>query len=434
VRCLRAENSTAPCARCSHIGAPCVTGTPGHPGRPRKPRLVDDDSRSRNSTARPAAISSSGPSHVAKAQLDGVVGLELAVSNPDVHVPKNTLAHGSQPDLLEALGDSAFFLDSQPTEQSLERSEDILALVDQLSSPPQLHGLPIADDDLDAMLHIRQDSRTALDMNIDPLLGQWAGVFPTSPPLQYVSSASSLMRFREEIVQRIMVLDAYFSDPVQVLQGCKEEHGAEAVNPAALLLKCSNDFIDIIQSFTPATRPMLPKDSYPHNQPVPPNVALTMHMPIEDTISTEIVLLALSGYLALMRLYDSLFHCIYKFLCQMPPESFKSIKVKSVLRVGDISSLQDMPLKTYATGILDVIRDQVRTLERCMGVPSEYCLSGEVAASHAATAQGIFSRADRARLFCAAMALEDVNSRRGNKLYVESIRASIQDSMVFLDD
>lgn len=132
-----------------------------------------------------------------------------------------------------------------------------------------------------------------------------------------------------------------------------------------------------------------------------------------------------------MRLFDSLFHTIYEFICDLPPASFKSVKVKSVLRIGGISTLQDMPLKTYATGILDAIQGQVRTLERCIGIPTEHCLSGEAAAS---ATPGIFSRADRTRLFWAVMEQEDIKSRRGGKSYVESIRASIKDSMRFLDD
>lgn len=93
-----------------------------------------------------------------------------------------------------------------------------------------------------------------------------------------------------------------------------------------------------------------------------------------------------------------------------------------------------MPLKAYAIGILDAIHGQVQTLERWMGIPAEYCLSGEAAASPTAAAPGIFSRADRARLFWAVMAQEDVKPRRGSKSYVTSIRASIKESLAFLDD
>lgn len=258
------------------------------------------------------------------------------------------------------------------------------------------------------------DSSTALDMEIDPLLDHGEGVLPLTPLPQCFSVARSLVGFREEIDQRIASVDEYYSDPSKVLQRCKDEGaGRDVENPAASLLTCSKEFIDIIQGLTPAAQ---------------------LHTQTEDALSTEIVLLALSSYLALVRLFDSLFHRIYKYLCQVPPESYESIKVKSVLRIGGVSSLQDMSLKVYAIGILDAIQGQVQILERCMGIPAEYCLSGEATASPTAAAPGIFSRADRARLFWAVMAQEDVKSRRGSKSYVESIRASIKESMAFLDD
>ncbi|KAJ5656197.1 hypothetical protein N7507_008147 [Penicillium longicatenatum] len=445
VRCLRVENSTAPCARCDHIGARCVTGAPGHPGRPPKQRTVDG----RPAAANPAGVSSPGgagrrhrtstslrevnhvdiyapamagepvpatsaptkaPRYRADMRtswdrwLDGVAASDLAGSKPvQSNPPGNLLAHdGPQPDFWGASDDSAALFGSPSIEQSpAAPGKDILALVDvdQLSGPSQLRGLLSADDEIDAMLDMGQDSSSSvLDMDLGPLL---------DPP------ASSLMRFREDMDQRIAAVDAYYSDPVKVVQGCKEEGaGAEqAENPAALLLTCSTKFIDIIQSLTPA--------------------AGQTHTQSEDALSTEVVLLALSSYLALMRLFDSLFHTIYEFICDLPPASFKSVKVKSVLRIGGISTLQDMPLKTYATGILDAIQGQVRTLERCMGIPTEHCLSGEAAAS---ATPGIFSRSDRTRLFWAVIEQEDVKSRRGGKSYVESIRASIKDSMRFLDD
>lgn len=284
----------------------------------------------------------------------------------------------------------------------------MLCVADQLCSPSsQLQGLLSADDELDAMLHMGRDSSTALDMDIDPLLHHGEVVLPPTPPRsECFSAASSLVGFREEIDQRISRIDAFYAEPSKVLERCKEEGAAEDVeHPAASLIACSRKFIDIIQSLTPA----------------------------ENTLSTEVVLLALSSYLALMRLFDSLFHRIYKHLCQAPRESWQSIKVKSVLRIGGMSSLQDMPLKAYAIGILDAIKGQMRTLERCMGIPAEYCLSGEAPVSPTA-APGILSRPDRAQLFWAVIAQEDVKPRRGTKSYVESIRASIKESLVFLDE
>ena len=286
-------------------------------------------------------------------------------------------------------------------------------MADQLRSPPPIQGLPSTDDELGTILHVGWDFGTALDLvDLDPLLAYhpWTGVVPPPPVPQCTSPASALVRFREDIDQRIMAIDAYYSDPVQVVKGCKEGGAGQDPrdNAAAVLLTFTKDLIDIIQSLTPAGQ---------------------THKQSEDTLSTEIVLLALSGYLSLMRLFDTLFHTIHQFISQLPPESFKPLTVKSVLRIGGVSALQALPLKTYATGIVDAIQGQVMVLERCMGIPAEYCLSGEAAA-----AQGLLSRADRVRLFRVVVEQEDVKARRGGRSYVESIRVNIRESMRFLDD
>lgn len=358
----------------------------------------------------PPAAPSNG--HTLWEQLDDIAVPGLASSKSGLQLPQDPLVQQLQPDFWEALCDSSAFFNSPLVEERPALAEDIADPAGRPSHSSKFQGLVCADE-LNAMLLIRRDSSTAVDLEVDPLLDSWDGVVRPRllPHCLSAGPATSLIRFQEEMDQRIAAVDAYFLDPLKVVQSCKEEQAnqdaasQEAYNPAALLLTCSNQFIDILQSLTPA-----------------------------DGVSTEIALLTLSSYLALMRLFDCLFHTIHKFICQMPPETFKSTTVKSVLRIGGISSLQDMPLKTYATGILDAIQGQVRTLERCMGIPTEYCLSDEMSASPTAAVPGIFSRADRAQLFRLVMAQEDVKSRRGSKLYVESIRANIQESMSFLED
>jgi hypothetical protein len=327
-----------------------------------------------------------------------------------LQTPKEPLAHEPQPEFWVAPGDmSAFFGSPSPSTNPLPNT---LPLAHQLSDSSQLHGLLSAEYEMNAMFHMSGDS--TLGMDLDPLLGYGEGLLLPTPQPRYYNATSTLVRFREEIDQRIATIDAYYSDTNKVLQHCQDGGESQDVeNPAALLLTCSKEFTDIIQGLTPETQ---------------------LHTQAEDALSTEILLLVLSSYLALMRLFDSLFQRIHKYLCQAPLESYQSIKVKSVLRIGGVSALQDMPLKAYAIGILDAIQGQVQILERHMGVPTEYCLSGKAVAPSITAAHGIFSRTDRARLFWTVMAQEDLKSRRGSRSYVESIRASIKESMVFLED
>lgn len=354
----------------------------------------------------------------------------------DLVVPKSTsprevdtLAHEQHPDFWLHVppgdgGSSTFFSSLSPSidmDQSPAPGEKMLSLVDQL------HGLFGGGDELNAMLHMGGDANAnmdMIDMNIDPLLNHKEAVLPPTPMIQSrcFSTAASLVGFRDEIDDRIATIDADYSDHNKILQRCKDENesenaGRDVENPAALLLTCTNKFIQIIQNLTPSD-------------------AAQLQTQTEDALTTELVLLALSGYLALMRLFDSLFHRIHKYLCEVPRETYESIKVKAVLRIGGFASLQDMPLKTYAVGILDAIQCQVKVLERCMGIPAEYCLSSDTAASSTGTGTGprILCRPDQIQLFWTVVAQEDVKSRRGTKSYVESIRASIKESLAFLDD
>lgn len=404
----------APCARCCCIGARCVTSAPGRPGRPRQQRLAGGDSTVRNpraTAASPIDVSSPGRHrtdtvHVeihapvvavapaparalrcradrrtSKDRLNGVEGPDLTVPKSAVYSqpPKDALAHDSQPDIWVAPGDISTFFASPSIDQSPALDEDTLPLADRLSSPSQLQGLLSADDELNAMLHLGGNSGTALDVDVDPLLDHWESDLPPTFPPQGFSAANSLVRFREEIDQRIMTVDAYYSDPsVQNLPCCRDGGAGweDDENPVALLLTCSEELVAIIQSLSPAA---------------------PLHTHTEDALSTEILLLALSGYLALMRLIDSLFHRIYTYLCQVPRKSYASIKVKSVLRVGGVSALQDMPLKAYAAGIVDVIKSQVQIVELCMGIPPEYCLAREAVAvgvANAATEGRFYTRPD----------------------------------------
>ncbi|KAK5691907.1 hypothetical protein LTR97_011078 [Elasticomyces elasticus] len=427
VRCLRAQDSMAPCARCCHIGTRCVTAASGQPGRPPKQRLAN----LKSTAVGPTDVSVPGTHHTPTLRdmghveahalsmadmhtsvdtLHGFADPELAMTQSDVNLrpPTNSFVPESQPDFWAAPGDTSLFFGSPPMGQSPEFQplfgkglahqlphEDNFYQTDPLSYSPQLQGFFTADDELNTMLHMDVYTGTAVGVDISPLLDH--GQTLLAPCF---NATSSLLKFREEIDKHIATIDAYYSDPPKVLQQCKDnDRDQDVENPAALLLTCSKDFIDIVRSLT--------------------------QWQTEDALSTEIVLLVLSSYLALLRLFESLFHRMYTFICQMPPASYKSMKVKSVLRIGAISSLQDMPLKAYATGILDTIKGQVQTLEQCMGVPAECCLSGVAAAS---------STVDRALLFWTVMAQEDVESQRGSKSYVESIRASIKDSMAFFDD
>ncbi|KAI0436081.1 hypothetical protein F4803DRAFT_252475 [Xylaria telfairii] len=455
VRCRRGENNTTPCARCIHAGVRCVTGSPGYPGRPRKPRLVDGVTPG-DPVMTPANVSPPGhgptlrdSGHVqlhtpaagelmlanmptewfdtGTASLNllddlGEVGLELSKST--THPLKDPLLQGGS-DSCTGPGGTSFF--GFPLTEESRTSDSIPTLLEQLSNPSQHQELLNAADSV-GMMYTAENSNDMLD--VDSFIDS-SECLSGPNPVQCLSAAGSLMRFQEKMEQRVSAMSTFFSDSRNVVEGCKEDDSMTmgSDNPVAVVLMCTKEFIDIIQSLTMATRTAA-SDSFTHNQLISPNNAPWIAQ--TESLSTESTLLVLSSYLTLMRLYDSLFHGVYHCLCQQPSENIKSIKVKAVFRIGGISSLQDMPVKAYAMGIIDVIQSQIQTLERCMGIPAAYCLAGEVSASQ--PTRGIFTNGDRARLFHTVMEQDDVKSQRGNKTYVESIRDNIKNSVAIFGD
>ncbi|KAM0668603.1 hypothetical protein ACQRIU_002165 [Beauveria bassiana] len=178
--------------------------------------------------------------------------------------------------------------------------------------------------------YVDETASPALDIDVDPLLDTEEGLLSLARPEQSSTSSapSSLMGFREDMDRRIAMVDIYYSESSKVMQRCKDDDlGQDVENPAAALLTCCKTFVDNIQS-------LLPPDY--------------LYTKTEDGLDTETLLLIMSCYLAMMRLFDSVFHRIYKYLCQASPQAYLPSKVKSVLRIGGLSSLQDIPLKTYA--------------------------------------------------------------------------------------
>lgn len=141
----------------------------------------------------------------------------------------------------------------------------------------------------------------------------------------------------------------------------------------------------------------------------------------------------LSSYVALMKLYSSTFRHAYQSLSQTPPDTIRSLKAKAVLRIGGTSSLQDIPARVHAVGIIEVIRSHIHRLETCLGLPAAYRLSGEVASSSSPQQQsptGMFAYGKRARLFQTVMAQEDLQLDGGTKPFTEEIRENMEKAIV----
>ena len=241
--------------------------------------------------------------------------------------------------------------------------------------------------------------------------------------MSHQSATKMLIQFQERMEQQNLAIAELFSNPRNVFQDCKADASSnmEDTNPIASIVSSTQEFIGISQTLT-AQRGSASSNLVSCNKQISLNAG--------DSLSSETVLLIIASYLSLMKLYESLFHGVYHSFCHVPPEAIKAIKVKGVLRIGGISSLQDVSVHSYATGIIDVLKSQIQALECCIGLPEAYCLSDE-ARSTKSGSDALFARPGRQKLLSIVMEQEDVKWYRNDKSCVQSIRQNMERSLAF---
>ncbi|KAK7957295.1 uncharacterized protein PG986_006517 [Apiospora aurea] len=421
VRCPRAKNSTGgPCPRCVRESTPCVTGSSGVPGRPRKPPLVFDGSLPSSLAAESVEESSPGRSSGLR-QHTGEDDDEEAQHAPGVH------GHPFPADFHTALlgTDDASFFDFTSTTAVDSPALNSFApgnflSLGQRAAPPHPQGPLSASGGLDMIYFAADPSRMHV---VDPFLRSFPCVSSTVP-ISRPSPTGALRDFGEKLERRASATRAFLADPRSTVEKCPEDESFEATateNPIAVLLTCTNEFIAIIQSLTArngSSHVLLPD----HSQLLLPGPTPSLNG-TASPVSTETVLLVLSNYVTLMRLYNSTFHYAHQSLSQMPAEATQSLKVKSVFRIGGISSLQDLPAKLYAKGIFGTIQSHIRSLEDCLGLPPAYCLSGESTTSpqQQSTRGTLFAGEERARLLRSVMAQDDLQLKGEHKSFVHLV-------------
>ncbi|KAK8059121.1 hypothetical protein PG996_009051 [Apiospora saccharicola] len=424
VRCPRAEDSIAPCPRCIRVGEPCVTGSPGRPGRPRKspldgviipngPVVGSGDDSSLESLSTPQ-----DGGDVEAYDTPSVQDEPLSANTSTAWLGADTLDRWTVP------GDPNFFGAISTTTGS-SRSGKFPSL-DHLNNPSQPQGLLGAADNLD-MMYSTEGSNDMLD--VDPFLASFV-CFSDAPPAPAPSAASSLRNLGEKLERQALAAKALFSDPRNIVEKCPEDgsfEGMASENPVAVALACTSELIEIVQSLTLGNGP----DSHSsdvanaHGQRLLPGVPASSTR--DPPISTETTLLVLSSYVALMRLYGSIFRHAHQSLSQTPPATIRSLKAKAVLRMGDI------PAKVYAMGIIEVIRSHIQRLESCLELPATYRLSGEVTSSPQQCSKGIFAGGGRAKLLQSVMAQEDLQSEGGTKSFIEGIQENMAKTIALFD-
>ncbi|KAK6819380.1 hypothetical protein PG987_015863 [Apiospora arundinis] len=435
VRCPRPEDSTAPCPRCVRAGAPCATGSPGYPGRPRKSHYhVEDDGSTPTDPVVVSGVASSSPvslSSIIQQQDIGDAGLHTPATNepPSVNTPTSSWLETDDTDRWVALSETQMFL--FPSTAGAHSASAICPSLqwEQSIAQPQPHGRLGAVDSLNMTYSAEDFSNTTFDFNPAICPSSFA-YLPRTLPVSRPSAASRLRVFGEKLEQQTSATRAFLLDHRNMVENCPETSLSDEMgtdNPVAAVLTSTKELTEIIQALTAETSLEVPSHTFDSpdqlalsGAPTPP---LTKRI---TAISTENTLLILSSYLALLKLFDELFHKAYLSLSQVPPDTIRSLKAKGVLKIGGISSLQDIPARVYAVGVLETIKGHLQTLERCMGLPPKYCLSCEASASQRSTNNGMFAAGERERLLHMVMAQEDVQRQRGDKPLIELIRENMK--------
>lgn len=443
VRCPRPGNSTAPCPRCVHAGAQCVTGSAGHPGRPRKVRYVDGSTPQGSTLA--VGASSPGqwptPHHTphAGSDLNGVDVNTVLTATDSTECGQIGSASGFT--LLNLVGDmeaTTPFHSTEPLPEDFWTTLN-LPLAEENVTEPTYHVEPSSQSQHQALFSAPDNAdfwftSLASSEKLPPCPSSFLdpdSIHSNPAITKDVSIGTRLMQVKDKMEKGIEAMGTFFSDPRRMGEDCKEEVAVSMgpTNPVAVFLECINEFLGTIQSLSVITTHV---STHNHHWVVKADAAPFGTQP--SSPSSETTLLLLSCYLALMRLCDCLFHGVCHAFSKMESESFKSVKVKAVFRIGGFTSLQDITAKSYAMGIIDVIQGQIQHVERCLGLPAAYSLSGEDLSSSEVPTLDMFASQDRAQLLRAVMEQEDVKTHRGNKSCVQSIRENIKKAAAFFGD
>ncbi|KAK5223276.1 hypothetical protein LTR96_010734 [Exophiala xenobiotica] len=195
---------------------------------------------------------------------------------------------------------------------------------------------------------------------------------------------NALSRLNEDIARQISCIDSYIWGPVNAPQHCLDQLHETERTPVAEMLESTSRFVTILENLTSLSLP--PNETVDKSVahlssasdseiPLPP-----AHPPFTDLgpLSTPVVLMLLSSYLLLLELYDAIF----------------SREIPGI-QVAGLSSIRG---HLYAKIIIQIIEHHFDRLERLLGLPIEFGLSGQAPRS-----KGLLGTANLSHLLHVAM-------------------------------
>jgi hypothetical protein len=240
----------------------------------------------------------------------------------------------------------------------------------------------------------------------------------------------SLSRLNVSVSQQLAKFDSYPWHDAPLMQSlCFSKINATADNPVAEALQATTRFVAILKSLSHSkcnqafgTRSFLDLCvSSNHGSNARDDVTSLGGTPAPSPFCAATYLLLLSSYIQIVHLFNAMFRRMAEVLGDMTEEAISKFQPQPDFRVA---GLPTMPSRLYLKILMQIIDDQIESIECLMGISAECCLSGRAPAR-----KGIFSDQDVSALLENIMGQGNGSSSASSafqgKLIVVSLRESI---------
>lgn len=242
----------------------------------------------------------------------------------------------------------------------------------------------------------------SLDVEPEP---ERNGLLPKHPSTEDILVA--LARLSESVSQQLSWSKAYHAEMRTSNETGTPPPEPPNVNVVATALKSTSDLAKILQALSEHHAAQAPTD----RQHAPPN-----------PITTPTALLVLTSYMQLIQLYDIIFQSLARVFRETPDAiGTCPSRAGSQFLVAGVSNIDG---RLFVKLLLQVIEHHIDTVERLLGLPAEFSVSGRKP-----RAGGLLSDDEGLmRLVEVVMARDDADGSGSGRDVVASLRGGIQDA------
>ncbi|OAP57641.1 hypothetical protein AYL99_08379 [Fonsecaea erecta] len=418
LRCPRRDQpSREPCSRCLKIGVECVTSSARPLGRPRRAEVAGRHTRSIKT--RTTALEARGTGSTSSCLSSTTENIQ---AHPDLGTPGRL---DSYPNYLQSPSyeTTSHFEDPSQSSQfgvNVGHAFDLqLGLHDDLFT-------------LGPETELFQCSQHTFGL---PATAENHIPGPSSKLLEPADTLTALSRLNEDIVRQVSNVDVYIWGAANAGQDCLERFHQVEGNPTAEMLQSTSQFVNILEDLAASSKS--PNKSIARSVELgstasdsgisdfrqrhisPPALPSSVHPPSTNPslLSTPVVLMLLSSYLLLLELYNAVFRRVHDALSKLG-DIHSFLQALPEVRVAGLPS---MKTHLYAKIIIQIIEHHFDQLERLLGLPKEFGLSGRTPDS-----KGLLSTTDLSQLLRVAMTQTSGKPGSSGISTLKSFKASLR--------